>query len=186
MQIKEVESHIENILSKRQGARYDSYISLLDETNKKVTWAYRYWDKLEELLTEGDDHQRSIAAQLLANLTKSDPEGRMSKTLLKLIEETKDERFVSAHHTLQCLWKVGIENEELESILLDGLIDRYVECENEKNFTLIRYDIHLVLRKVYDVSDSHEIITTAKEFIFEEEDPQFKRKLEKVWGDIEM
>lgn len=186
MQIKDVQLHIDNILSKRLEPRYDSYISLLDETKKKVAWAYRYWDILEELLIKGDNHQRSIAAQLLANLTKSDPDGRMLNTLPKLIEETKDNRFVSAHHTLQCLWNVGIGSTELEKRLLAGLKKRYEECENEKNASLIRFDIHVVLRKVYDHSKSHEIISVTNALIAEEKDSQHKRKFEKVWSDIDL
>ena len=131
MLIKEVDSHIQNILSKRKEASYDSFISLLDETKKKVSWSYRHWDVLENLLVKGDDHQRSVAAQLLANLAKSDPDQRMVNTLPKLIEETKDQRFVSAHHTIQCLWKIGIINKQLEQLLLDGLFGRYYDSEKE-------------------------------------------------------
>ena len=45
---------------------------------------------------------------MLANLTKSDPEKRILKDFDALLSVTKDERFVTARHTMQSIWKVAL------------------------------------------------------------------------------
>jgi hypothetical protein len=72
-------------------------------TNEKVDWAYDIWDVLKNDLTHSDNHHRAIAAQLLCNLAKSDPEARMLGDFSALMEVTKDKRFVTARH---CLWEL--------------------------------------------------------------------------------
>jgi hypothetical protein len=66
------------------------------------------------LLKIGDNHQRAIAAQALSNPAKSDHKLRMLKDFDKLMAVTKDERFVTARHSLQSLWKVGTAGKELQ------------------------------------------------------------------------
>jgi hypothetical protein len=50
---------------------------------------------------------------------------------------TKDERFVTARHCLQSLWKVGVAGNKQRKIYMEGLERRVTE----KNGTLIRYDL---------------------------------------------
>ena len=88
--------------------RYEAYQNILNATDQQVDWAYEVWNQLIEDLTHKDNHQRSRAAQYLANLAKSDPEMRIMKDFPKLWKVTKDEKFVTARHSLQSIWKVGI------------------------------------------------------------------------------
>jgi len=53
-----------------------------------------------ESLTHMDNHVRAIAAQVLCNLARSDPENRILKDFDALLAVTKDERFVTARHCL--------------------------------------------------------------------------------------
>ena len=76
--------------------RYEAYQNILNATDQQVDWAYEVWNQLLEDLTHKDNHQRSRAAQYLANLAKSDPEMRIMKDFPKLWEVTKDEKFVTA------------------------------------------------------------------------------------------
>src|SRR5260221_8355511 len=81
-----------------------AFQSLLKATDSPVGWAYEVWEDLLRTLVDGDNRQRSIAAQVLSNLAKSDPKERMLKDLAALVKVTKDERFVTARHCLQSLW----------------------------------------------------------------------------------
>jgi len=72
-----------------------------------VDWAYEVWDDLIEMLSDKDNHVRAIGAQVLCNLARSDPKGRMLKDFEKLLVVTRDERFVTARHTFQAIWKVA-------------------------------------------------------------------------------
>ena len=76
-------------------------------TCKPVDWAYDLWNEVVENLSHKDNHNRAIAAQVLCNLAKSDPEGRILKDFDTLLAVTRDARFVTARHCLQALWKVG-------------------------------------------------------------------------------
>lgn len=132
-------------------------------------------------LKDGDNRQRSIASQVLANLAKSDPQQRMLKDVAALLKTTKDERFVTARHCLQSLWKVGIVGEGQRKTLLKGLSVRFDECAAEKNCTLIRYDILVVLRRIYDGAGDEHIRTLAGRLMATEPDLKYRKKYATVW-----
>ena len=87
-----------------------------------MDWAYEVWGDLLRTLVGGDNRQRSIAAQVLSNLAKSDPKERMLRDLTALLKVTKDERFVTARHCLQSLWKVGIAGDPQRKAPLRGRV----------------------------------------------------------------
>jgi hypothetical protein len=146
-----------------------------------VDWAYEVWGDLLRTLVGGDNRQRSIAAQVLSNLAKSDPKERMLRDLTALLKVTKDERFVTARHCLQSLWKVGIAGDPQRKALLRGLEARFKGCKAEKNCTLIRYDILVVLRRVFDLVNDEQISLTAERLMAMEDDPQCRKKYATVW-----
>lgn len=162
----------------------DAYRSLMEMTNVPVSFTYEIWDSLTDLLENGNNTGRSAAAQLLVNLAKSDPENRIDLVLDKLFKATKDEKFVTARHSLLALWKVGIVNEQLLNKVLDGLQKRFYECKNEKNCTLIRYDIVVVHRKMYDQLLNQKVIETSMNLISFETDFKYQKKYLTVWKDI--
>jgi len=158
-----------------------AFQTLLKATDSPVDWAYEVWNDLLRTLADGDNRQRSIAAQVLSNLTKSDSQQRMLKDLAALLKVTKDERFVTARHCLQSLWKVGLAGEPQRRVLLKGLAARFKECKAEKNCTLIRYDILVVLRRVFDLVNDEEIRRTAARLMAMEKDLKYRKKYATVW-----
>jgi hypothetical protein len=172
---------LEDLRSSMQDRQNHAFQALLKATDSPVDWAYEVWDDLLRTLVDGDNRQRSIAAQILSNLAKSDPKGRMLKDLPALLRVTKDERFVTARHCLQSLWKVGIAGSAQRNALLKGLAARFQECSAEKNCTLIRYDILVVLRRVYDVANEESIRSTARRLMAMEEDAKYRKKYATVW-----
>src|SRR6266567_450286 len=161
-------------LKSQDPAQQDSaFQSLLGATHSSVDWAYEVWDELVTMLKTGDNRQRAIAAQVLCNLAKSDPRERMGKDLAVLIATTKDERFVTARHCMQSLWKVAVEGESQRKALVTGLKKRFQECAAEKNCTLIRYDILECLRRVYDTVADDTLRSTALALIATEPDAKY-------------
>jgi hypothetical protein len=154
---------------------------LLDATNEPVDWAYTVWDDLLEMLSKGDNRQRAIASQVLCGLAKSDPKNRMVKDLGALLAVTRDERFVTARHCMQSLWKVGVAGEPQRDALLAGLTQRFKSCVREKNCTLIRYDILECLRHIYDVIGEEQLRSTAVELMELEEDTKYRKKYATLW-----
>lgn len=178
---KTIRTHLDNIRSEDGQLQNEAYHFLMEQTEKPVDWAYEAWDELVEGLTHKDNHVRAISSQLLANLGKSDPKGRMFKDFDKLLTVTKDEKFVTARHCLQSIWKVGLGGKNAQQLVVKGLEKRYQECVKEKNGSLIRYDILVSLRNLYEATTSSEIKEKALELIELEEDVKYKKKYAGVW-----
>lgn len=173
--------HLDNIRSTDAQLQNKAYMALMEETEKPVDWAYEAWEEFVEGLTDKDNHVRAICGQLLGNLGKSDPKGRMQKDFDKLLAVTKDERFVTARHTMQNIWKVGLGGNNAQILVVKGLEKRYKECITEKNSKLIRYDILVSMRNLYNATTSSEIKEKALELIELEQDAKDKKKYASVW-----
>jgi activator of HSP90 ATPase len=165
-------------------SRAASFMHLLELTQQPVEWAHEVWDELLTLLREGDNHQRAIGAQLLSSLAKSDSQQRMLKDLDQLMVVTKDERFVTARHSLQSLWRVGTASPALQKEVVDRLSERFRDCITEKNGTLIRYDILEVFRKIYDRVHDEQLKEHALALIETEEDSKYRKKYSGLWKDL--
>jgi hypothetical protein len=177
----ELSEMMDDLRSSERDRKNQAFQSLLQATQERVEWAYEVWDELLHTLRDGDNRQRSIAAQVLCNLAKSDPKQRMLKDLDALVAVTKDERFVTARHCLQSLWKVGVIGQPQREAVVKGLVQRFQECVEEQNCTLIRYDISAVLRRVYDVTGDTALRSTAEALIGTEEDPKYRKKYATLW-----
>ncbi|MGH9550967.1 MAG: hypothetical protein ACRD3W_16415 [Terriglobales bacterium] len=178
---KIAQTALDNLHSEDRDLQNNAFHFLLEQTAKPVDWAYDVWDDMVETLKHQDNHRRAIAAQVLCNLAKSDPKKRMLKDFDALLAVTKDERFVTARHCLQSLWKVGVAGKDQQKKLVEGLAGRYKECITEKNRTLIRYDIMQALRRLYDEVKDEKIRQKALELIETEEDRKYRKKYASVW-----
>jgi hypothetical protein len=172
--------HLDNLFSDNRDLQNEAFSSILKETERPVDWAYELWDQLVEGLRHKDNHVRAISAQILANLAKSDPKNRMQKDFPALMTVTNDEKFVTARHTLQSIWKVGMEK-KMQKTVVDALADWFKNCKTEKNWTLIRYDIIQGLRNLYNEVKDEQIKEKALELIESEEDAKYKKKYAGVW-----
>ena len=115
---KITQTNLQNLWSEDRELQNKAFFYILEATDKPVDWAYEAWDELIENLNHKDNHNRAIAAQVLCNLAKSDPKNRMLKDFDALLAVTKDERFVTARHCMQALWKVGVAGEKQERIIV--------------------------------------------------------------------
>ncbi|RKH63258.1 hypothetical protein [Corallococcus llansteffanensis] len=176
--------HFANLRGQDADVRYASFRHVMEVTQQPVEWAAEVWEDLLALLREGDNHQRAIAAQVLSNLARSDTQGRMLKDLDRLMAVTKDEKFVTARHSLQTLWRVATASKPLQAAVVDRLTRRFRECLTEKNGTLIRYDILEVFRKTYDVAPDESLKELALKLIETEEDPKYRKKYAGLWKDL--
>jgi hypothetical protein len=174
-------THLDHIRSKDKELQNKAFFYILNVTEKPVDWAYEVWDEMIASLTHPDNHVRAIAAQVLCNLAKSDPKERILKDFDKLFEVTKDERFVTARHCMQALWKVGAAGKQQQKLYMEGLENRFRECITEKNCTLIRYDILQSMRNVYDKNKAAKIRAKALELIETEEDLKYRKKYATLW-----
>ena len=174
------QKHIDNLRSEDRDLQNQAFSYILTATERPVDWAYEIWGQLVEGLRHRDNHVRAISAQVLANLAKSDPKNRMQKDFPALMAVTGDEKFVTARHTLQSIWKVGQEK-KMQKTVVDALADWFKDSITHKNCTLIRYDIIQDLRNLYDEVKDEKIKEKALALIETEEDAKYKKKYASVW-----
>lgn len=171
-----------NIFSPDGDLQNTAYYALMAETKQPVPWSYEAWDRLVAGLSHRDNHVRAISSQVLCNLAaKSDPEMRILRDFPVLLQVTRDERFVTARHCLQSLWKIGLAGLPQRRMLLGGLELRYNECAAEKNCTLIRFDILQGMRNLFEQVGEQDIRDKALAWISLEEDLKYRRKYAGVW-----
>jgi hypothetical protein len=178
---KIIRTHLDNIRADYGQTQFKAYDYLMKETEQPVDWAYEAWDEIVDGLAHKDNHVRAITAQILTSLAKSDPKGRIFKDFDKLLSVTKDERFVTARHCMQSLWKVAIVGKKQQAMYMDGLSKRFKECVTEKNGKLIRYDILVSMRNVYNEVKDETIREKALALIEYEKDLKNKKKCATVW-----
>jgi hypothetical protein len=174
-------TNLDNLWSEDRELQNEAFTNILKATDKPVDWAYDVWDEVVENLHHKDNHNRAIAAQVLCNLAKSEPKNRILKDFDALLAVTKDERFVTARHCLQALWKVGAAGKKQQKRLVDGLAGRFAECATEKNCTLIRYDISQSLRNLYAAVKDETVREKALALIETEQDLKYRKKYASLW-----
>jgi hypothetical protein len=128
---KIIRTNLDDIRSGDGQVQFKAYDYLMKVTEQPVDWAYEAWDELVDGLTHKDNHIRAIASQILTHLAKSDPKGRIFKDYDKLLNATKDERFVTARHCMQSLWNVGVVGKKQQKLVsgwdgktLQGMCER--------------------------------------------------------------
>lgn len=176
-----VPSDFADLWSRDRARQNAAYTHILAVTDEPVGWAYDVWDETVRQLASKDNHDRAIAAQLLSNLAKSDPERRILGDFDVLFAITRDHRFVTARHGLKSLWKVGAAGDEQRALLVTALEDRYRTCIGEKNATLIRYDIVEILRTLYDAVGDERVKAKALELVEAEDDEKYRKKYAGLW-----
>ena len=178
---KRTRANFDNLHADSDEVQYEAFCDLIEATDGPVDWAYEVWDDLVGKLRDRDPHERARAAQFLNGLAKSDPKGRMLKDFDAVMGVTRDEKFVTARHALQSTWKVGLAGKKQQKLVLDRLAGRFGECAAEKNCSLIRYDIAVALRNLYDAVKDESIRTKALELIETELDLKYRKKYAGVW-----
>ena len=170
-----------NLEAKDKSLQLEAFHQIINATKEKVDWTYEVWDQLIEWLTDSDNHRRARAAQFLAGLAISDPDKRMHHDFPTLWDVTKDSKFVTARHALQSIWKVGLAGPEQREIVLNYFYNRFKNGINEKHYTLIRYDMIVGLRKLYDAVKVEHIKEISMELIQFEEDSKYQKKYMSAW-----
>lgn len=160
---------------------YQALVGLFEMTEEPVEWAYEFWDRLLSDLTHRAGDRRAFAAQMLARLVISDPDGRMLEDFPKVAAVMKDEKTVTARHTLQSIWRVGLAGPKQQAMVLDALEERFRECAQEKNGTLVRTDVIAALGELSKASSDPAIEARVNALIEVESEDKQRRKQRAAW-----
>ncbi|AXQ50751.1 hypothetical protein [Lysinibacillus fusiformis] len=174
---KEILQLFSNLTERDRDIQYESYEELMKIMQEPVDWTYAVWEQLVQALTYKNGHARALAAQILCALAaKSDPEERVLEDFLKIWAVTYDEKPVTARHTLQAIWKIGLAGQVQSDLVVSYLAKRFQTCLDEKHPTLIRYDIIVSLKKLYDQTSDPKLLDIAQRLINEEQNVKYKKK----------
>ncbi len=166
-----------NLTERDRDIQCESYEELMKIMQEPVDWTYAVWEQLVQALTYNDGHVRASAAQLLCALAaKSDPEERVLDDFLKIWAVTYDEKIVTARHTLQAIWKIGLAGQVQRDLVVSYLAKRFQTCIDEQHPTLIRYDIIVSFKKLFDATNKPILLEIAQRLIEEEQDVKCKKK----------
>ena len=160
---------------------YDALVTLFAITEAPVPWAYDVWDELVEQLDHRDGHVRAFAAQLLARLALSDPEERILRDFPQLQALLYDERTVTARHTLQSIWRVGLAGDAQRERVMQALKTRFEDCTDLKHASMVRSDIIIALAALVQATESAPVQELAESLIASVDDPGLTKKLRAAW-----
>jgi hypothetical protein len=163
--------------------RVEAYLAIMDRTDAPAD-LYSVWNRLEGLLAHKNNHIRSIGGQLYSHFAAGDPEGRVWSLWDRWTAVAADKMFVTARHTIQASPRFALAGEEHRRRLLDYYEGRFRSCAAEKNTTLIRYDLQVCLREVYDQRPDADLAARARALIEEESDPKYQIKYKTCWKKV--
>jgi len=160
---------------------YQAFVDLMTLAEEPVDWSYEMWDQMVSDLSHKDGHKRAFAAQMLAHLAISDPENRMRRDFSALAAVMTDEKTVTARHTLQSIWRVGLAGEERRTLVLNALTKRFHESTDEKNGSLVRTDVIAALGRLFHATGHPSIEARAETLIASEADEKTRKKQRAAW-----
>jgi len=176
-----IEQAIRSLASGNRDCHGPAYELLRKATEEEVRWADKAWNEMKPLLRSKDNRVRSIAGQVMCNLSCSASTSLVHRDLEELVSITHDERCVTARHVLQKLWKLGSSDADLRSMLLARLSERFDAAGGEKNGTLVRYDILCALRSLFDATGDESAKIVAMTLADTEQDTKYRKKYLGAW-----
>jgi hypothetical protein len=167
--------------SSDRDASYRALVELFAAADEPVDWAYEVWDRMVVDLSHADGHRRAFAAQMLARLARSDPKKRMLEDFPALAAVLRDDKTVTARHTLQSIWRVGRAGSEQKELVLDELARRFAECAGEKNGRLVRTDAITSLGRLFRETGDAAVAARAEALMASEADVKAQKKQRACW-----
>lgn len=166
-----------NLTEHDRDIQYESFEELMKIVKEPVDWTYSVWEQLIKVLTYKDEHVRAQSVQFLCALAaKSDPEERVLEDFMKIWAVTYDEKTVAARHGLQSIWRIGLGGQVQRDLVVSHLAKRFYTCVDEKHPTLIRYDIIVSLKNLFDATGDTKLLNIAQDLIEKEQDTKYKKK----------
>jgi hypothetical protein len=175
-----IKKHMEELKSTDDQIRLHALQTLLKITESKVDWIYEVWDLLLEKLEDENSYQRSIGIMLLCNLAKSDAEDCLKPALDRLLDHTKDQKFISSRQCIQNIWKVAATTRPDREKVLKHLEKRFIECADEKHGNLLRQDILQSMVSLSKYENDDRLLTRAHLLVEKEPEMKFRKHYEAV------
>lgn len=175
-----IRTDLDLVFADERPSQSEAFTRLMATTEADVPWAGLVWDELAAGLASRSNRIRAIAGQLLCRLAVSAPD-LARRDIDLILAVTYDERFVTARHVIQSLWRIGLANEDLRAVLLARLEDRFHLAAAEKNRTLLRYDLLVGLKQLSEATNAPAIPPLARKLVAIEPNEAYRKKYRTVW-----
>jgi hypothetical protein len=93
----------------------------------------------------------------------------------------KDEKTVTARHTLQSFWRIALAGAEQQALVLEALEKHFADCAHEKNGTLGRTDVITALGRLAKATGDPSIEGRAGALMKTEPDEKQRKKQQTAW-----
>jgi hypothetical protein len=113
---------LEGIVSKDEVYRYNCFQVLYRLSEEQPAALYPEWDYVANLLASDNSYHRSIAGQLLANLTRVDTEDRFEAIFDTVFDLLDDEKIVPARQFAQHIGKIVGAKPDLQPRITERLL----------------------------------------------------------------
>jgi hypothetical protein len=148
------------IVSKDDAYRYNCFKVLLQISENQPLVLYPEWNYFVELMGSSNSYHRSIALQIIANLTRVDDENRFDGIFDQYFDLLDDEKVVTARYLAQSAGRIVRAKPHLQARITERLlgIDGTHHAQVRKD--LIKADIIQSFEEFFEDSrDKEEILT---------------------------
>jgi hypothetical protein len=148
------------IVSKDDAYRYNCFKVLLQISENQPLVLYPEWNYFVELMGSSNSYHRSIALQIIANLTRVDDENRFDGIFDQYFDLLDDEKVVTARYLAQSAGRIVRAKPHLQARITERLlgIDGTHHAQGRKD--LIKADIIQSFEEFFEDSrDKEEILT---------------------------
>ena len=113
---------LENLLSKKETIRYNSYKVLLWLSQERPKALYANWDNLSKHLGSDNTYHKLSAIHLLANLTRVDKEQKFERIFDQFYGLLNDKSFITAAYVADVSGKIAKAKPKLQTKITNRLL----------------------------------------------------------------
>jgi len=150
---------LDGVLSKDDTYRYNCFKVLLQISEDHPLILYPEWDYFVGLLGSSNSYHRSIALQIIANLTKVDDKARFDGIFDQYFGLLDDEKVVTARHLAQSAGRIVRAKPHLQARITERLLEIDGTHHTQERKDLIKADIIQSFEEFFqDSGDKKEIL----------------------------
>ena len=149
---------LNGIVSKDNTTRSNSFNVLQIISTEKPEVLYSKWDYFKKMLTSKNNYHKYIAIYILADLTKVDKENKFEDIFEDYYGILAGDKVMTASHVALNSSKIAVNKPELQSKIIDRLLDIDNIHQGRQNELVKSYVIE-ALRKMYPEIKDKERVT---------------------------
>ena len=158
---KIVSELLEGILSKNDTLRYNCYKVLIQISEKTPETLYQEWTHFENMMKSNNAYYKSIAVQIIANLTLLDGENKFEKIFDRYYDMLNDSVIV-ARNVVVNSGKIVKAKPELQRKIIKKLLN--IDKTNQKHKGLVKGDSIEAFDSFFDeIENKEDIVKFVRE-----------------------